>query len=130
MTALRENTAKEGFLLRIQMNEEIGPPQPCELGRKHRLVRGVRRKIPSVGITQHILLGLYVMRVEDERAAMTCSQSLGHRHAEEVIAVDEIDALGRKFGRNRAAFGESYICRRVIAASKTQPDWADGQRIQ
>jgi hypothetical protein len=47
-----------------------------------------------------------------------------------VIAVDEIDALGRKFGRNRAAFGESYICRRVIAASKTQPDWADAQGIQ
>ena len=102
MRLLRQKPAECAILLGIEMHHEIGAAHPIELDRQHFLVSGARRQQKRAFVPQLILVGLDVLRFEKDRAASATAQLFGERHAEIMIAVDEIDAFGGKLVRHDA----------------------------
>ena len=80
-----------GCLFVVEMHQNVGRPHGVEFDREHVFVARHRWQGPARMIAQDILSGLEIVRVENDRTIVPLAQADRHGHAEEMVAVDEID---------------------------------------
>ena len=93
---------ESGCLFVVEMHQNVGRPHGVEFDREHVFVARHRWQGPARMIAQDKLLSLEIVRVEYDRTIVPLPQVDRHRHAKEMVAVDEIDPW-----RGRERFRES-----------------------